>query len=257
MTQSLHPAAADGFGQAAQLYQQVRPSYPNEVIAWLKQLHLSPDATLVDLGAGTGKFLPYLMPLNGKIIAVEPIAAMREQLQQQYPQVEIVNAQAEALPFNDASIDLIVCAQSFHWFANPQALQEMHRVLKPQASLVLVWNQRDIAVDWVSSLAKLIEPLEHGTPRFHDMQWKQLLDEQDLFKFNQLQLFKNIQHGKVSRVVSQRLCSTSFIAALPPIQQQRLVAQFEKIISDYTGKTADDEIDFPYVTHIYHYVKCH
>ena len=256
MTQSLHPAAADGFSQAATLYQQVRPSYPNEVITWLKQLHLNADATLVDLGAGTGKFLPYLMPLDGKIIAVEPIAAMREQLQQHYPNIDVVTAQAEALPLGDASVDLIVCAQSFHWFANPQALHEMHRVLKLQAPLVLVWNQRDLEVDWVAALARVIEPLEQGTPRFHDMQWKQLLDEQDLFKFNQLRLFKNIQHGKVNHVVSQRLCSTSFIAALPETQQQRLVAQFENIIFDYTGKTANDEIDFPYTTHIYHYVKC-
>ena len=31
MTQSLHPAAQKGFSLGAELYQQVRPSYPHEI----------------------------------------------------------------------------------------------------------------------------------------------------------------------------------------------------------------------------------
>ena len=58
MTQSLHLAAQTGFSSAAELYQSVRPSYPPQVIDWLRQqLQLSERSQVIDLGAGTGKFL--------------------------------------------------------------------------------------------------------------------------------------------------------------------------------------------------------
>ena len=56
-------------------------------------------------------------------------------------------------------------------------------------------------------------------------------------------------------MVSNRLLSTSFIAAMPTEQQQALKLQFEQIVQDYTGKSAQDEIEFPYVTYAYHFKK--
>ena len=40
------------------------------------------------MGAATGKFLPLLLGCGGEIWAVEPVAAMREQLTAAFPQVE-------------------------------------------------------------------------------------------------------------------------------------------------------------------------
>ncbi len=37
MTQSLHPAAKQGFSASAELYQQVRPDYPAEISQWLSK----------------------------------------------------------------------------------------------------------------------------------------------------------------------------------------------------------------------------
>lgn len=54
MTQSLHPAAQQGFSSAAERYQQVRPSYPEALVPWLQQqLGLPHHAQLLDLGSGT------------------------------------------------------------------------------------------------------------------------------------------------------------------------------------------------------------
>ena len=58
MTQSLHPAAQKGFSSAAELYQQVRPGYPQDIVNWLQdQLQLGEKSHVIDLGSGTGKFL--------------------------------------------------------------------------------------------------------------------------------------------------------------------------------------------------------
>ncbi|ENV38032.1 hypothetical protein F959_00789 [Acinetobacter venetianus RAG-1 = CIP 110063] len=256
MTQSLHPAAQKGFSLGAELYQQVRPSYPQEITFWLQdRLKIDETSTVVDLGSGTGKFLPYLNQTQANVIAVEPIAAMLQQLQQAHPLVESVQAFSHQLPFSSTSIDAVICAQSFHWFANIETLTEIHRVLKPAGQLGLVWNQRDTNVNWVKALADEIAPLEGDTPRYHSEQWKKVFEQQTLFKLIKLNTFQLLHHGTVEQVVSNRLLSTSFIAAMPEIEQQRLKAKFEQIVFDFTGLTAQDQIDFPYTTYAYQFQK--
>lgn len=54
MTQSLHPAAQKGFSLGAELYQQVRPNYPQEIGVWLQdRLQIDENSTVIDLGSGT------------------------------------------------------------------------------------------------------------------------------------------------------------------------------------------------------------
>jgi ubiquinone/menaquinone biosynthesis C-methylase UbiE len=256
MTHSLHPSAAKGFGSGAELYQQVRPSYPQEIAIWLQdRLQIGESSTVIDLGSGTGKFLPYLIQTQAKVIAVEPVAEMLQQLQQAHPTVECLQTSSDQLLVKDASINAIICAQSFHWFSNIETLKEMYRVLIPTGHLGLVWNQRDITVDWVKALADEIAPFEADTPRYHSEKWKQVFEQQQLFQFNGLQTFQLKHTGTVEQVVSKRLLSTSFIAAMPEHQQQQLKARFEQIVFDFTGQTAQDQIDFPYTTFAYHFQK--
>ena len=216
MTQSLHPSAAKGFGSGAELYQQVRPSYPQEIAIWLQdRLQIGESSTVV----------------------------------------ECVQAFSDQLPLQNESVDAMVCAQSFHWFSNIETLTEIHRVLKPSGHLGLVWNQRDIQVDWVRALADEIAPFEADTPRYHSEKWKQVFENQELFRFIGLDTFQLLHRGTVEQVVSKRLLSTSFIAAMSAQQQQELTARFEQIVFDFTGLTAQDQIDFPYTTFAYHFQK--
>lgn len=252
MTQSLHPAAQKGFSSAAELYQQVRPSYPQDIVNWLRdQLQLGEQSQVVDLGAGTGKFLPYLKQLTSHIIAIEPIQAMLTQLQLAYPDIKTLQASSESLPLTAHSIDAVVCAQSFHWFANLESLTQIHQALKPSGHLALIWNQRDVQVDWVKALADRIEPLEGNTPRYHNGQWKKVFEQQALFQLQNTTTFQQQHVGTVEQVVSKRLLSTSFIAAMSAHEQQQLKAEFEQIVLEYTGKHPQDEIAFPYVTYAY------
>src|SRR5262249_36877563 len=54
-----------------------------------------------------------------------------------------LDATAEATTLGDSSVDLIVCAQAFHWFDPEKALREFHRTLRPRARAALVWNDGD------------------------------------------------------------------------------------------------------------------
>ena len=131
----------------------------------------------------------------------------------------------------------------------------MHRVLKPSGHLGLIWNQRDTQVDWVKALDDLIQPLEGDTPRYHTQQWQNVFQQQSLFQLENVQTFPQQHIGTVEQVVSKRLLSTSFIAALPKAQQQQLKIQFEQLVFAYTQKQPQDEIAFPYITIAYDFKK--
>lgn len=256
MTQSLHPAAEKGFSAGAALYQTVRPNYPENITGWLHSaLKLPPDAQLLDLGTGTGKFLPYLKALSSRIIAADPVPEMLKQLHQAHPDIQTVQARSDQLPLADQSIQAVFCAQSFHWFANRETLAELHRIVQDHGYLVLVWNQRDVNVSWVKALAGHLLPLEGDTPRYHSGLWRKAFEQQNYFQLKTQTELTQLHHGTVEQVVSKRLLSTSFIAALPEAQQQALKLQFEQIVLQHTGKHAQDSIDFPYTTHVYVFQK--
>ena len=70
------------------------------------------------------------------MIAVEPVPQMLEKLSAALPQVKTLAGTAEAIPLPDESVDAVVCAQSFHWFATPQALAEISASSSPAANSV-------------------------------------------------------------------------------------------------------------------------
>lgn len=183
---AIHQSAEQGYTAKAKTYKEGRPDYPHQVIDWLKKdLTLSNNARVIDLGSGTGKFIPYIQAVSANIIAVEPVMAMREQLLQSFPAIEVKAGTTENIPVADQSVDAVVCAQSFHWFANQQALQEISRVLKPNGKLALVWNVRDESVEWVAALSAITNLYTGDTPRYYTMQWCKLFPN-DLFSDLQL-----------------------------------------------------------------------
>ncbi|MFT4020332.1 MAG: class I SAM-dependent methyltransferase [Acinetobacter sp.] len=252
---TIHPTAQQGFSSGAELYQQTRPSYPQEVISWLRNgLNLNHHSSVVDLAAGTGKFTHYIKQVTQHITAIEPVDAMRAQFQHVHPELSIEQGLSHHLPLPDHTVDAVLCAQAFHWFADRASLQEIHRVLKPQGHFGLVWNQRDTSVAWVQAIADILLPLEQHTPRFHSGEWKHAFEQQSWFKLDTEQHFIHQHIGTVEQVVSKRLLSTSFIAMMPDHQQQQLKQQFEQVVFDYLGKSPQDEIAFPYLTYAYDFI---
>jgi ubiquinone/menaquinone biosynthesis C-methylase UbiE len=134
-------APADAFGNSAREYELGRPRWPEELIDRVAgELELGPDATVLDLGAGTGKLTRDLVPRFGRVIAVEPDDAMRAVLEEGVPEAESLAGSAEAIPLPDASVDAVFTAEAFHWYASDESVGEIVRVLRPRGGLVILWN---------------------------------------------------------------------------------------------------------------------
>jgi SAM-dependent methyltransferase len=141
------------FAEVAGAYERGRPTYPEDAVRWLAG---DEPCDVVDLGAGTGKLTRALVALGHRVTAVEPLAEMREQLESAVPGVAAVGGNAESMPLEDASADVVTCAQAFHWFDHTVALPEIARILRPGGRLALVWNTRDDRDTWVAELSEII-----------------------------------------------------------------------------------------------------
>lgn len=135
--------ALNRFSDRAEAYAQYRPTYPTEAIAaLLSGLGEPSQLTAADVGAGTGIAARLLGDYGICVWAIEPNAAM-QQAATPHPRVTFRLETAEQTALASASVDLVTCFQSFHWFDPVKSLQEFHRILKPSGRLALVWNERD------------------------------------------------------------------------------------------------------------------
>ncbi|HEX5028163.1 MAG TPA: class I SAM-dependent methyltransferase, partial [Gaiellaceae bacterium] len=125
------------FAEVAQAYERGRPSYPDDAVRWLVGERA---CDVVDLGAGTGKLTRILVAHGHRVVAVEPLDAMRSELEAAVPGAHALAGSAEAIPLEDASADVVTSAQAFHWFDHDAALPEIARVLRPDGRIALVWN---------------------------------------------------------------------------------------------------------------------
>jgi SAM-dependent methyltransferase len=107
---------------------------------WLfERLSLGADDLVLDVAAGTGHVARRLAPSVRAVVALDATRAMLEQGRAQAPpNVLFVPGDAAALPFLDASFDVVVTRFAIHHFEDPAVqLAEMRRVLKPGGRLAV------------------------------------------------------------------------------------------------------------------------
>lgn len=113
----LNPSAQNGFSNAA-LYDKHRPSFPAHSVSVLLdgvRVADNPQATVVDLAAGTGKFTELLAARDEgyKVIAIEPHADMRKVLEDKHLKgVSVQDGLSTDMKFlKDESVDAVIAAQ--------------------------------------------------------------------------------------------------------------------------------------------------
>lgn len=115
---------------------------------------------ILEVGSGNGIFVRELLDAvgkDGRVVGADSSDAILEMARHICPGGEFVEADAQVLPFEDQTFDVVVAAQVFCFLSDvDQAVSEAYRVLKPAGRIVVLDTDWDTLV-WKSSDPDLME----------------------------------------------------------------------------------------------------
>lgn len=242
---AIDDVAARGFQAGAAAYEQARPGYPDEAVAVLRdEVGIGPATLVLDLAAGTGKLTRRLLELGASVLAVEPVAAMRSQLEAVLPGVRAIDGTAEEIPAADASVDVVAVAQAFHWFDAPVAFAEVARVLRPGGRLAILWNERDERTPWVAEMSRLIRWHERTVSRYQHVDWAAVVAASG--RFGPLaERMVAWEQPMTRELLAERVRSISYIATMPTPEREKLAAAVVELV-----RRLPDPFPLPYVCRV-------
>jgi SAM-dependent methyltransferase len=242
----VHRAAAEGYGAAADAYRRSRPGYPDRLVTWLAdELRIGPDTDVLDLAAGTGALTRGLVPTGARVMAVEPVARMRQILAAELPGVPALDGTAEQVPLPDGAMDVVTVAQAFHWFDGAAAAREIHRVLRPGGRLGVLFNVRDESAPWNRRLTRMLAPLEGDAPRHRHGRWRAALDTGEWF-VRPRELSVRFDWPVTRAGFLDRVRSISFVASAPEEARAGLLSEIEAMLDTDPDLAGRGVIPFAY-----------
>lgn len=149
----------DRFSELAAAYRQGRPSYPAELFEALAALAPARDLAW-DAGTGNGQAAVGLAAHFARVHATDP---SQRQLAEAVPDGRVSYAleKAESVSLGEGSADLVLAAQSLHWFDLDRFYAEAKRVAKPGGILAAIgydWMYVTPAIDRAIN-ERLLPPL--------------------------------------------------------------------------------------------------
>jgi SAM-dependent methyltransferase len=134
------------FDQAAQLYQDARPEYPDELFNRLMDVTgMQPGDHVLEVGAGPGKATLPLARRGLRLTAIEPGPALAAQARKNlsgYP-VDVVSTRFEDWTGPPGEFAAVVAATAWHWVDPRLRYRCAARALRPGGHLV-IWGAQHV-----------------------------------------------------------------------------------------------------------------
>lgn len=158
------------FDEAAELYQNARPDYPDALFDRLIGVTgLRPGDDVLEVGAGPGKATLPLARRGLRITALEPGPALAEQARTNlagYP-VDVVETRFEDWMASPGEFAAVVAATSWHWVDPRQRYQRAARALRAGGHLAVWGAQHVFPVDgdsFFADLQEVYDAIDQGVP---------------------------------------------------------------------------------------------
>lgn len=152
---------------------------------------LEPSSTMIalDIATGGGHVAKHLSKHVARVIASDLTKEMLDNTAnhlKSYENISYKVADAEKLPFEDNTFDIVTCRIAAHHFPKPEKfINEVHRVLKPDGKFIFIDN---IAPDNIM-LDKFVNTLEKMRDYSH-FRSHSILEWKDLFYKNKFTIVK-------------------------------------------------------------------
>ncbi|XP_059646165.1 uncharacterized protein LOC132291007 [Cornus florida] len=136
---------ADLFHKQAKQYSETRPSYPDELIQFIRSK--TPDHHLAwDVGTGSGQAATSLAGMYRNVIATDTSQKQLDFAPKlpnvrwicTAPNMSMAELQRDVVA-EEASVDLITIAQALHWIDLPTFYQQARWVLKKPHGVIAAW----------------------------------------------------------------------------------------------------------------------
>jgi len=132
------------FDQVAELYDRVRPRYPEALVDDVVALsRIAAGGRILEIGSGTGLATEAFARRGFRILGLEPGAAMRAQGRARlasFANVELAPFGLEDWPLEPAAFELVIAAQSFHWVAPDVRFAKSAAALRKGGALAVFGN---------------------------------------------------------------------------------------------------------------------
>jgi len=132
------------FEEFADLYNESRPSYPEQLVEDVISLSKIPEGgRVLEIGCGPGNATLAFAKRGFEILAVElgtKLSAYARLNCQAYPKVSILNMAFEYWRVEAGGFDLAISADAFHWVQPEVGYPMVASALKPSGKLAFFWN---------------------------------------------------------------------------------------------------------------------
>ncbi|HJQ28761.1 MAG TPA: class I SAM-dependent methyltransferase [Rubrobacter sp.] len=132
------------FDEAAVLYDEVRPGYPDQLFDDVVSLSGIPlEGRILEIGCGTGQATLPFARRGYRILCIElgeNMAALARRNLELYPQVHVRTGDFEQVSLQERAFDLAISATAFHWLDPAVAYPKVARSLVPGGAISLFWN---------------------------------------------------------------------------------------------------------------------
>jgi SAM-dependent methyltransferase len=159
------------FNEVPELYDRVRPSYPDELFADLATITgMNETSAVLEVGCGTGQATRSLAAFARSVTAVEPgvgMAALARQRLASFGNVEVETATFEEWDDRRRRFDALVAASAWHWVDPSIGWRRAHDVLRPGGWMALLGNvvvRRAAEPEMYAETADLHERFVPGNP---------------------------------------------------------------------------------------------
>lgn len=126
-----------GFDEVAELYDRVRPGFPDALFDELAAA-LPRSPVVVEVGPGTGQATKGLVARGARVTAVELGANLAAVLARKLPTVDIVIGPFESVDLVPGWFDAVVAANSYHWVPPEARMTRAAALLRPGGHLALI-----------------------------------------------------------------------------------------------------------------------